>query len=461
LYVNILFVVTRPEDWPLDVPGVQVVPARAYLTEPIYSEDRAARVFNLCKSYRYQSVGYYVSLLAAARGHRPRPSVTAMQDMRSQRVVRLLSGEIDEQIRRSLAHLQSREFVLSIYFGRNLTARYNALAGSLFSLFEAPLLRAEFEQRGEEWQLKGVRPIALSEVPEHHREFVVEAATQYFASGGRRYRRKSTTRFDLAILHNPEDEEPPSDARALQQFARAAESVGLSTTLITREDVGRLAEFDGLFIRETTAVNHHTYRIARRAEAEGMVVIDDADSILKCTNKVYLAELLDQHDIPAPRTLIVHRDNTDEIASTLGLPVVLHEVRAHAALLEVLARGGPLAAGGYLHGYTGPAELVDEWLAHGLSLSFGGMVTNPRARRCRAAAAAVPLDRLLVESDTPDHPPRGLGAAQSEPAGIALVLFELARLRGAQPEALAAATADNARRLLGLPAPGPLLTEGQ
>jgi glutathione synthase/RimK-type ligase-like ATP-grasp enzyme len=323
--VNILFVVTRPEDWPLDVPGVQVVPARAYLTDPIYSEDRAARVFNLCKSYRYQSVGYYVSLLAAARGHRPRPSVTAMQDMRSQRVVRLLSGEIDEQIRRSLAHLQSREFVLSIYFGRNLTARYNALAGSLFSLFEAPLLRAEFEQRGEEWQLKGVRSIALAEVPQHHREFVVEAATQYFASGGRRYRRKSTTRFDLAILHNPEDKEPPSDARALQQFARAAESVGLSTTLITREDVGRLAEFDGLFIRETTAVNHYTYRIARRAEAEGMVVIDDADSILKCTNKVYLAELLDQHDIPAPRTLIVHRDNTDEIASTLGLPVVLKQ----------------------------------------------------------------------------------------------------------------------------------------
>jgi TatD DNase family protein len=150
-----------------------------------------------------------------------------------------------------------------------------------------------------------------------------------------------------------------------------------------------------------------------------------------------------------------------ELARGLGLPVVLHEVRAHAALLEVLDRCGPLAAGGYLHGYTGPAELVDEWLAHGLSLSFGGMVTNPRARRCRAAAAAVPLDRLLVESDTPDHPPRGLGSAQSEPAGIALVLFELARLRGAQPEALAAATADNARRLLGLPAPGPLLTQGQ
>ncbi|TVQ48937.1 MAG: ATP-grasp domain-containing protein [Gammaproteobacteria bacterium] len=323
--MNILFVVTRPEDWPLDVPGVEVVPARAYLTDPAFSRERTARVFNLCKSYRYQSVGYYVSLLAAARGHRPRPSITAIQDMRSQRVVRLLSAEIDEQVRRALGHLQSERFILSIYFGRNITARYNALAGSLFGLFEAPLLRAEFERREGEWQLRGVRPIAAADIPEHHRDFVVEAATRYFAGRQRRYRRRTATRYDLAILHDPEDPEPPSDARALAQFVRAAESVGMSATLITREEAGRLAEFDGLFIRETTAVNHHTYRIARRAEAEGIVVIDDPDSILKCTNKVYLAELLEQHEIPAPRTLIVHRDNAGEIAATLGLPVVLKQ----------------------------------------------------------------------------------------------------------------------------------------
>jgi glutathione synthase/RimK-type ligase-like ATP-grasp enzyme len=57
--------------------------------------------------------------------------------------------------------------------------------------------------------------------------------------------------------------------------------------LIEKEDYGRLAEFDALFIRETTGVNHHTYRFARRAEAEGLVVVDDPQSILKCTNKVY------------------------------------------------------------------------------------------------------------------------------------------------------------------------------
>ena len=64
--MNLLFVVNNPKDWPLEIPGVTVVPARSYLTDAQYFEDRSAKVFNLCRSYKYQSAGYYVSLLAAA-----------------------------------------------------------------------------------------------------------------------------------------------------------------------------------------------------------------------------------------------------------------------------------------------------------------------------------------------------------------------------------------------------------
>ncbi len=77
-------------------------------------------------------------------------------------------------------------------------------------------------------------------------------------------------------------------------------------TLITKDEYGRIAEFDALFIRETTAVNHHTYRFSRRALAEGLVVIDDPESIIRCTNKVYLAELFARNRIPHPRTVVVH-----------------------------------------------------------------------------------------------------------------------------------------------------------
>lgn len=99
----------------------------------------------------------------------------------------------------------------------------------------------------------------------------------------------------------------------------------MSTTLITRDDYSRVAEFDALFIRATTRVNHYTYRFARRASAEGLVVIDDPHSIIRCSNKVFLAEGLARLKIPTPATLIVHKDNVDAIIPELGLPCVLKE----------------------------------------------------------------------------------------------------------------------------------------
>ena len=101
--------------------------------------------------------------------------------------------------------------------------------------------------------------------------------------------------------------------------------MGLRAKLITKNDYSRIPEFDGLFIRETTAVNHHTYRFARRALAENLVVVDDPASIVKCANKVYMAEVLRKANIPIPKTLIVHKGNKDELINLLGLPCVLKQ----------------------------------------------------------------------------------------------------------------------------------------
>src|SRR5690606_39927782 len=105
--MSILLVVDHPKSWPLHIPDVSVVAARTYLTDPTYSDDRTAKVFNLCKSYRYQTVGYYVSLLATARGHKPLPDVNTIQDLKSQTVIRTLSEDIDEQVQQTLKPLQS------------------------------------------------------------------------------------------------------------------------------------------------------------------------------------------------------------------------------------------------------------------------------------------------------------------------------------------------------------------
>jgi glutathione synthase/RimK-type ligase-like ATP-grasp enzyme len=323
--MSILLVVDNPKSWPLHIPDVKVIAARAYLTDPAYSDDRTAKVFNLCRSYRYQTVGYYVSLLAAARGHKPLPDINTIQDLKSQTVVRTLSEDLQEEIQESLKKLQSKSFTLSIYFGRNFARRYESLGLRLFNLFQAPMLRADFVHDGEEWELKAIRPISVNEIPEDHREFVIEAAQQYFAGRKKRLRKRRTPRFDLAVLVNPDEEEPPSDEKALRRFQKAAETVGLDFELITRDDFHRLAEFDALFIRETTAVNHHTFRFAQRAAAEGMVVMDDPLSILKCTNKVYLAELLTRHGVPTPKTLVVHKQNRETIVPELSLPCVLKQ----------------------------------------------------------------------------------------------------------------------------------------
>lgn len=323
--MSILIVVDDPRDWPLDIPGVSVVPARAYLTDPAYGEGRSVKVFNLCRSYRYQSLGYYASLLAEARGHKPLPRVGTIEDLQSQNLVRLLTEDLDELVEKSLAPIKSDSFELSIYFGRNVASRHAALSHRLFSLLQAPLLRAHFERHRDRWRLRSVRAIAASGIPPQHQDFVVQAANDYFLGHYRRTRKRTPARFDLAILHDPDNPEQPSNARALQKFEKAAGDLGLQVEYIGRTDLARLPEFDALFIRDTTFANHYTYRFSRRATAEGLVVIDDPESILKCNNKVYLAELLARHNLPAPRTLMVHRDNVGQIVPALGLPCVLKQ----------------------------------------------------------------------------------------------------------------------------------------
>lgn len=321
--MNILMVVNDLKDWPLEIPGVSVVPARAYLTDQRYFDNRAAKVFNLCRSHKYQSAGYYVSLLAAARGHHPIPSLATIQDLRSAPVARLLSEDLEDTIEKTLKQQPGPQFSLDVLFGRSPDPAFDNLAWNLYSLFEAPLLRVSFVHRGGEWQLRHTRALGASDLSAAQHEFVLQAASDYFSVKRRRARRKPQSRYDLAILQDPGEAMPPSNKRALARFEAAAEALDMGVERITREDAGRLAEFDALFIRETTSVNHHTFRMARRAQAEGLVVIDDPDSILKCTNKVYLAELLARHKVPSPKTMIVHAGNVDDIVPTLGMPVVL------------------------------------------------------------------------------------------------------------------------------------------
>lgn len=319
-----IVVVNNIHDWNFESPDVQVISSRCYLTDSKYSELRNVRVYNLCRSHRYQGLGYYVSLLAEARGHRVFPSITTIQDLKSQSIIRVISDELDTLIQKSFSKLKSKEFKLSVYFGKNVAKQYDKLSKQLYNLFQVPLFQAHFVFH-KKWILQNINPIPLNEIPLHHKAFLEESANSYFSRKRIQHIRKTQSIYDMAILVNPEEKFPPSDKKALSMFIDAAEFLGFRTKLITKDDFNRIPEFDALFIRETTAVNHHTYRFARRALAENMVVIDDPESIVKCANKVYLAEVLKKAKIPIPNTVIVHKDNINDVISQLGLPCVLKQ----------------------------------------------------------------------------------------------------------------------------------------
>ena len=132
------------------------------------------------------------------------------------------------------------------------------------------------------------------------------------------------------------------------------------------------------------------------------------------------------------------------------LPVVLHVVSAHEQVIRILEEHGRLAAGGMVHGFGGSAEVATRYLRLGLHISFGGAVTDVRRAKARAAAAAVPRDRILVESDAPDQTPIRRRPAPNEPAFLIDVVNALAEIRGDTPEGVGQQTYQNARELFGI-----------
>jgi glutathione synthase/RimK-type ligase-like ATP-grasp enzyme len=317
-----LIVTNQSELASLEISGVEIVSPKNYFIQERFSKLRNVRVFNLCRDYSYQSKGYYVSLLAEARGHKPLPDVKNLQDIKTSSIIKSLTDDLDELIQRSLKNIKSKEFILSVYFGQNVAIQHDKLSLELHKLFSVPLFRARFIFI-EKWVLQGVKTIGMKDVPEHHFGFLKDAAHDYFDKKRYHKPKELTIPFDLAILVNKDEKAPPSNERALVRFKQIAEKHGFFVEFITKDDANRINEFDALFIRATTSVNHFTYKIARKAESEGLAVIDDPSSILKCANKVYLAELLRNAKIDTPKTLIIHSDNRKEVAETLGMPCIL------------------------------------------------------------------------------------------------------------------------------------------
>ncbi len=316
-----LIVVEKPESWKFSLHDVDVISADKYITE-VNFQAKNLKVINLCKSFQYQSEGYYVSLLAEARGHKVLPGVSTIQDLRFPSILRDDSLEFDELIQNTLKNEPYDRIEFNIYFGHAKSENLNRLALQLFQMVQAPSLRAVFSKKNK-WVLQNIRPLSLGEVSEADRPLLVQSLEKYLQR--KREFRPDKKKYDLAILINPDDSNPPSDARALKRFYRAAIESGFNTEFITKDDFDQIIQYDALFIRETTNVNHHTFRFAKKAKSLGLVVIDDPDSILKCTNKVYLNELLNSNKILTPKSIVLTEENCDSLNDKMSFPFILKQ----------------------------------------------------------------------------------------------------------------------------------------
>jgi len=321
-----ILIVDKTSDWPEHFPRLPVVTAKEYLNGDEYPSARRLRIVNLCRSYRYASLGYYCSLLAEARGHRVIPTVRTIQDLSRRSIYSLMARDLDEQVEAAISRQglspDTSRLKMWLFFGGTGFPELQDLAQEIYQGFHAPLLRIDFKYKSV-WRIDGIKSVPLKSLNEDQQIVFISALKGYMSKPWRKPKARRQYKYDLAILHNPNENLPPSDNQALQHFITAAHELEFDAELIQKKDYGRIAEFDALFIRETTAIDHHTFRFSRRAQKEGLVVIDDPDSILRCTNKVFLEELLRANRVPTPRTLILQKGQEKKLLQSLDFPIIL------------------------------------------------------------------------------------------------------------------------------------------
>ena len=134
-----------------------------------------------------------------------------------------------------------------------------------------------------------------------------------------------------------------------------------------------------------------------------------------------------------------------ELAGDLELPVIVHDREAHGDCFEIVSRHKNLR--GVFHCYSGSAEMAAELLKMGWYLGFDGPVTYKNARKVLEVLAVTPLDRILIETDSPYLSPVPFRGKRNDSRNLRYIAEKIAEVKGVAPDEIAAVTAQNARQL--------------
>lgn len=137
-----------------------------------------------------------------------------------------------------------------------------------------------------------------------------------------------------------------------------------------------------------------------------------------------------------------------DLAEKYQLPVILHVVKAHEQVLAILKQRPGLT--GIVHSYSGSATQAKQYIKQGFLLGVGGVITWPKSDKKRAMFAKLPLESLVLETDSPDIPPANIKGERNTPDQVVTVLDTLAAVRPESADEIAKTTTDNTNRLLGL-----------
>jgi glutathione synthase/RimK-type ligase-like ATP-grasp enzyme len=319
--------IDQQRDFPNAETPHKVITTSDYLARPrLFTGPGRPKIINLSRSYNYQSKGYYASLLAEARGHRIIPTVETMLELREPKLYAQALPDLQESLTsaaRKAGVQATAPLELLICFGLLRDARFEAFGRLLFDWYRCPALEV-FVTPGETWRIDRIRARPLAKLGGEHAAFLRQALHQHSQRDWRSPRSRATAKYYLAVLHDPQEQMPPSSQETLRYFQKFAERHSVEVDLLTRKQLAELAEYDGLFIRTTTSIEDYTYRFARRALQEGMPAIDDPASMIRCTNKVYLHELMQARGVPVPRTvMLAEDDDLKEAEAALGFPMVV------------------------------------------------------------------------------------------------------------------------------------------
>ncbi|MDR0780792.1 MAG: RimK family protein [Pseudomonadales bacterium] len=324
---NVLIVVDKLEDWEAYYPSELVISFDKYLALKTAPNQRI-RVINLCSDYSYLSQGYYCSLLAEAKGHHVIPSSKVLTDVGSPLLYQLnveeLFSALDKLYKNQ--HETPEQLEFKTYFGQAAEPSLKPLARVVFERFPSPIISLTLKYLDGHWMIADLSIVDHKSLTDAEETAFSEALDNFSREVWHPKKARKQAKYDLAILVNENEQLPPSNPAAIKKFIQAGKNLGIDVEVISPNDFMRLPEFDALFIRETTSIEHHTYRFAKKAESMGLVVIDDPTSILRCTNKIYLADLFVGTGVPAPKTLILGHNRPEQLkdaAQALGFPIVV------------------------------------------------------------------------------------------------------------------------------------------